>query len=131
MEKLTKEEAIRRHRLLWAKIADECEGKDALDNVYASELKQKVFSVLGWVHIRNYCWCCEYSRTKSGYNCNDCNGCPIQWPNGSCVDPHTYDFKEGAQNGYLYDIFEQSVRDGDENSAKKIALEIANLPEKN
>lgn len=44
MEKLTKEEAIRRHRILWHKIAERCKEEDGFGSDSNSfKLKQNVF----------------------------------------------------------------------------------------
>lgn len=106
MGKLTKEEAIKRHRMMWNWIGDE-----------TLRLKQKVYkhSAMGYFHwesIELSCWCCEYD---SQFAKEACTNCPVHWPGGRdrCCELynrwcHTFDYKKAAD----------------------LAYQIANLPEK-
>lgn len=104
MEKLTKEEAIKWHRLMWNWIADE-----------TLRLKQKVrkhnaMEHFHWEPIEMSCWCCEYDGQ---FEKEGCINCPVQWPGGSCGKLYlrwccTYDYKKAAD----------------------LAYQIANLPER-
>lgn len=80
-EKLTKEEAIRRHRLMWNYIADE-----------SARTRTRINKVDALIHFRwekmpfNLCWCCEYANQN--YN-TLCDHCPL-------------DFAKGNANGVKY-----------------------------
>lgn len=66
---LTKEEAIRRHRMMWERIADETlKAKRCIG-------KEEVFDHFGWNidEVDCACWCCEYTGIT-------CTKCPIKWP---------------------------------------------------
>lgn len=104
MEKLTKEEAIKRHRMMWSWIGNE-----------TLRLKQKIrkrnaMEYFYWESIELSCWCCEYDGQ---FEKEGCVNCPVQWPEGNCSELYlrwcrTYDYKEAAE----------------------LAYQIANLPEK-
>lgn len=80
-EKLTKEEAIRRHRLMWNYIADESA------RIRTRIGKEDALIHFGWdQNIRSKCWCCEYASRN--YN-TLCDHCPL-------------DFAKGNANGVKY-----------------------------
>ena len=59
MEELTREEAIRRHRLMWNWIADETERTREVVT------KRAAFKYFGWPYEEVYssCWCCDWMKT--------------------------------------------------------------------
>ena len=66
---LTKEEAIRRHRMMWERIGNETlKAKRCIG-------KEEVFDYFGWniYEAACACWCCEYTGIT-------CTRCPIKWP---------------------------------------------------
>ena len=136
-EKLTKEEVIRRHRLMWNYIADE----SARARTRIS--KGDALIHFGWKETPfNYCWCCEYADRKASKYCyykNMCDYCPL-------------DLRKGNSNGVIYcstkymniyGVFQEglytkwnSIRLLDSCDSEKLdeyidlAKRIANLPEK-
>lgn len=85
-EKLTKEEAISRHRLMWNYIADESvRARTRID-------KDDALDHFGWKETPfNRCWCCEYADQTYKRWCphNLCAYCPL-------------DFAKGNANGVKY-----------------------------
>ena len=81
MEELTREEAIRRHRLMWNWIADETEktGKP-VDKIDA-------FEHFGWDRgeVLSSCWCCEYARHPWQKDEIKCDFCPLDWSVGNNI----------------------------------------------
>lgn len=128
---LTKEECVRRHRLLWNYIADQILEKE---NVHW-EYKTEAFEHFGWnvsiSYIFNYCWACYYDSMKclemvDDPKCacesevSDCPYCLFKWNSDKtnyCVKPHA-----------LYGRFLDSHRSNDWKEAAKIARDIANMP---
>lgn len=111
MEGLTKEEAIKRHRMLWNYIADESERKGVPVSKYTAV--HKLWSSLPNFTPMNDCWACEASDT--------CNSCIIKWPGGDCGGP-----------GNIKGLYVKWLRAYNRNDLKdyvSIAREIANLPE--
>lgn len=104
MIKLTKEEAIKRHRMLWNWIADETLRQKRFVT------KREAFAHFGWPDILNHCWCCEYAAVS-------CRFCPINWGTGY----------ECQSNGSLFRLWVTSRSYED---TAKYAREIANLPER-
>lgn len=122
-EKLTKEEAVRRHRELWNKIAELCcTGKF---RVY--EIKRAALEALGYVDPIEFpdsmCWACEYAINNAIYlhrtNEGVCCSCPIKWKTASCYNTCGE-----------YDMWDRYMRDGNYEKAAEMAKVIANLPEK-
>ena len=119
---LTKEEAVRRHRKLWNKIAELCTGGFSV-----FEIKSMALNALGYhdtfYYPTNRCWACEYAiynaihlhRTNKGICCF----CPLKWKTELCHD-------EGGE----YDMWDRYMRDGNYEKAAEMARVIANLPEK-
>lgn len=117
---LTKEEAIRRYRMMWEWIANETLRRhECVDKLNA-------FKHFGWnwLEVKNICWCCEY--------CNrNCNICPIEWPStrnhkSDCVQ---YIFGGFADDG-LYLKWLSNMRKNDWRTAAYYALYISMLPER-
>lgn len=84
MEELTREEAIRRHRLMWNWIADETEKTgEPID-------KSDAFKHFGWggSKVLSSCWCREWAhweRNLDLYKDNFkslCFYCPLDWSTG-------------------------------------------------
>ena len=111
---LTKEEAIRRHRMMWEWIGDETlKRKECVTETEALDF-------LGWNPrtIFSHEWCCEYAHGV-------CYHCPIAWPakdiNVACISYYG--------NG-LYDLWCKSVERDDWRTAAYYALYISMLPER-
>lgn len=104
MIELTKEEAIKRHRMLWNWIADETLRQKRFVT------KWEAFAHFGWPDILNHCWCCEYSGAG-------CNLCLVDWGTGYGCEI----------NGSPYLLWHNSRSYED---TAKYAREIANLPER-
>lgn len=124
---LTKKQAIEEHRKMWNWIAEQIKIKPLkklfslpnynwlslisdLKYYYLYEVKKQVFDDLD-----NNCFCCEYAR--------NCRHCPIVWSgtNKKCFEKFGEYLELISLNGY-----------SDENKEKayKLALKIANLPER-
>lgn len=121
MLNLTKEEAIRRHRLMWNWIAQTSIQEQRC--VY----KREAFLHFEWGYAKSHCWCCEYVSKEFSKLAEDasfeycyCDICPIEWPNEVCTNSRTF----------LFDLFIESVRACDYIEAAKYAYQIAELPEK-
>lgn len=135
MEELTREEAIRRHRLMWNWIADETEKTGELIT------KKDAFKHFGWniSHAFVSCWCCEWAYRKSYVDLDNqaslCSYCPLNWSNGekkilkaTCSRIMTND---GYVNAGLYEQwFFRTYEEEDHAEASRLARIIANLPEK-
>lgn len=131
-EKLTKEEAIRRHRLMWNYIADEsARTRTRID-------KRDALIHFGWEKMPfNLCWCCEYVSLNYYTLC--CGHCPLDFAKGNangvkyCSTGYT-DANGTHQDG-LYTKW-NFIRWLDSCDSEKLdeyinlAKRIANLPEK-
>lgn len=119
---LTKEEAVRRHRKLWNKIAELCTGGFGV-----FEIKGMALNALGYhdafYYPTNRCWACEYAIYNAthlhGTNKGICCFCPLKWKTELCHD-----------KGGEYDIWRRYMRGGNYEKAAEMARVIANLPEK-
>lgn len=118
---LTKEEAIRRHRMMWEWIANETLRRhECVD-------KKIAFNHFGWLYnINALCWCCEY--------CNSyCDKCPIEWPGdldesrALCILRNTSN--EDIDSG-LFIRWSNAVYHNDWRTAAYYALYISMLPER-
>ena len=124
--KLTKEEAIRRHIMMWEWIADETlKRKEYVD-------KFDAFEHFGWDprSVLSRCWCCEYASSIDT-NCI-CDHCPIKWPSKATYGLCTR-FEDGERilHGLgLYDLWNKSVERDDWRTAAYYALYISMLPER-
>lgn len=112
--KLTKGEAIRRHRLMWNWIAEETFRKGKKVS------KEAAFKHFGWEKesVSHRCWCCQYDCEHYGQKCY--SRCIIKWPGASCV--FGYEGKQG--------IFSKWCEEHDPKRAAELARQIANLPER-
>lgn len=141
MEELTREEAIRRHRLMWNWIADEAE------RTHKPVTKMDAFDHFGWdQNILSKCWCCEYTheevfRRRELFGKKKlCEFCPLDWSQGnedavkaSCINYfdesmfshmglyEAWCLSSGFDNGKFYFDQERFI---------SLAKTIANLPEK-
>ena len=135
---LTKKQAIEEHRKMWNWIAEQIKIKPlkklfSLPNYdwivlisdlkcyYLYDVKKQVFDDLD-----NNCFCCEYARNKRDYTYYDtdiCRHCPIVW---SGSDKTCFRVFEEYRELILLNVY------SDENKEKayKLALKIANLPER-
>lgn len=112
--KLTKEEAIRRHRLMWNWIADETEKQERIIT------KEDAFEHFNWSEISMNCWCCEYDDLHR----DGCHSCPIYWKGGHTIVAPCCN-KETAFSKWVDARVTDNIID-----AVKYAREIANLPER-
>ena len=137
MEELTREEAIRRHRLVWNWIADETEKTGELIT------KKDAFKHFGWniSDAFSLCWCCEwvYRNRKSDVDldiqASFCSYCPLNWSNGEKKILKATCSKIMTNDGYVNDgLYEQwffkAYKEEDHAEASRLARIIANLPEK-
>ena len=121
---LTKEEAIRRHRMMWEWIGNETlRRKECVD-------KSDAFKHFGWnpYPVLSICWCCEYA-SNIDTNCI-CDHCPIAWPSTSIHVPCVrFENDECPRHG-LYIIWFRAMNRDDWRTAAYYALYISMLPEK-
>lgn len=118
--KLTKKEAIRRHRLMWNWIADETLRR------YELVKKEEAFEHFGWKPVYAMCWCCEYDRTHKKSYC--VNNCIVQWPGISCVIEDVIESEGGSV--YEFGIFREWMCEKDPKKYAELARKIANLTER-
>lgn len=122
--KLTKEEAIRRHRMMWEWIADETLKRKECVN------KLDAFKHFGWdtCPILTICWCCEYA-SRIDTICI-CDHCPIKWPSKATYGLCTR-FEDGERILHgLYGIWVNAMDRDDWRTAAYYALYISMLPER-
>ena len=113
---LTRERALEEHRKMWTWIAEKTlERKELVDkDDYFKEVYENCF------RIRSQCWCCEYSNgCKTSTFDNFCKYCPIRWTDdgGGCLS---------TGSPFVDWTFDHV----DYKKAAKLALMIANLPER-
>ena len=116
MQSLTKEEAIKKHRLMWVWIAQTSIQEQRCVT------KEEAFQHFGWPMVYGYCWCCEYARqTRNKYNpyLLRCLFCPISWGTETCISNVSYFYL------WKYTI----TWSNDYIVAAKYAYKIAELPE--
>ena len=135
MEELTREEAIRRHRLMWNWIADETEKTGEPIS------KGDAFKHFGWAtrEASCSCWCCEWVYQNSDFDRVSpkapCSYCPLDWSNGEkkileadCCKIKTCDGHTG--HGLFRQWANMTSYEKDPTEASRLARIIANLPEK-
>lgn len=135
---LTKKQAIEEHRKMWNWIAEQIKIQPLkklfsllnynwivlisdLKCCYLYDVKKQVFDGLD-----NNCFCCEYARNESDYVYYDtdiCRHCPIVWSGSdkTCC---------GVFGEYRELILLNGYSDENRRKAYKLALKIANLPER-
>lgn len=115
---LSKEEAIKRHRMMWEWMSDQSLEQKRIVS------KQEAFEHFGWDKngIEHCCWCCEYAEQylKLSNRENLCSHCPLEWPNDRCTNNHN--------NGY-YDEWFKCLYKNDYEKASLVAFEISKLYE--
>lgn len=137
--KISKKEAVRKHRMMWNWIADQYEcGHGTSVNILKRRFIKRYYPGDNPYSI---CYCCEYSTEISGIDgkslkCN-CERCPLEWPSDSdyhhdcmcCYKSrnHTEVIHDGLYKQILY---YSSMDVMDYEKATIIAREIANLPER-
>lgn len=140
--KISKKEAVRKHRMMWNWIADQYQYGSTKSVV---ELKREFTRVNDpGVEIPSDCYCCMYagergdlfrfiSGNQSRYNCKRC---PLEWPTSKdtkelmCyVSTHTNEYGLGL---YSYVAMHTLILSGCGNPHKvaTVARKIANLPER-
>ena len=132
---LTKEECVRRHRLLWNYIADEILEQEKVPWNY----KEEAFEHFGWHNgvIFNYCWACYYCKMKDfemidTENTNrwiNCHNCLFDW-HGRGDESWDEEYSNACDEGTaLYSRFyELKTTNGDWKETARLAREIANMP---
>ena len=131
---LTKKQAIEEHRKMWNWIADAIKNKEACSAVVSRYNWDSLIAKLTHRYLLNYtgqnykdiythCFCCEYARNDTYYVNDICRYCPVIWSGstGRCCDEYGEYEELTSLHGY-----------SDENNEKayKLALKIANLPER-
>ena len=135
---LTKEECIRRHRLLWNYVAEQIEEQEEVPWKY----KKEAFEHFEWHNgiMFNYCWACYYCLTKDFEMVDDpnaekregylnCHNCLFDWYDRG-NEPWDENYSNFCNNKTtLYSRFgELRNTNGDWKEAARIAREIANMP---
>ena len=123
---LTKEECVRRHRLMWNYVADQILEQGKVPWNY----KEEVFEHFGWHNgdIFNYCWACYYCQMKD-FDWINCHNCLFDW-HGRGNEPWDAEWSNYCDNETtLYSRF-HTLRNtnGDWEKTARIAREIANMP---
>ena len=134
---LTKKQAIEEHRKMWSWIADAIKSKEDLPAVVSCydwtslivDLKRRYllnYEGQKYKDIHAHCFCCEYADNTSNnayYDIDNCRYCPVIWSGSTrgCCDEYGEYEELVSLHGY-----------SDENRRKayKLALKIANLPER-
>lgn len=135
---LTKEECVRRHRLLWNYIADQIEEQEEV----SWDCKEEAFEHFGWHNgvMFNYCWACYYCQLKDFEMIDDadaekrkvwvnCHNCLFDWYAYS-DGPWNEEYSNYCDDGTtLYSRFHALKLNNDNwKEAARIARKIANLP---
>lgn len=135
---LTKEECIRRHRLLWNYIADQIEEQEEVPWNY----KEEAFEHFGWHNgaMFSYCWACYYCQMKDFEMVDDadaekrkswgnCHSCLFDWYNHG-DKPWDDSYSNYCDDGItLYFCFHAlKLSNNNWKEAARIAREIANMP---
>ena len=118
-ELLTKQEAIKNHRIMWLWIANETLKRK--EKVYKEDyFREMEISIEN--RPFNDCYCCEYDFQYS----DDCSNCPLDWKSKvdsfMCQDKYEMDDEKG--------LFEQWLDETDYKKASKLARRIAKLKER-
>lgn len=119
--KLTREEAIQKHRELWNWIADETERRQ--DCVSKKEYFENIGVGRNEVPLNN-CYCCEYAHNQTNtFGATKCESCPIWSFDKPCESTFESD-------NLPYDLWRCAYESGAWEKAAKYARIIANLPER-
>lgn len=133
--KISKKEAVRKHRMMWNWIADQYQYGSTKSVV---ELKREFTRVNDpGIEIPSDCYCCMYAwgrgENQSRYICKSC---PLEWPASKdtkelmcCASIHTDGYKLGL---YTYVAMHTPILPGcgDPHKVATVARKIANLPER-
>lgn len=89
--KLTREEAIRLHREMWADMqANLGDNPDYVERVaFKKKWVEKYFPN---EHVNSNCFLCEYAQSIVEDSFTRCRACPIAW--NPCCDPYGMAFDE-------------------------------------
>lgn len=129
--KLTKEEAIRRHRMMWKWIANETLRRRRCVRDW------EAFDHFRWDYYAafEHEWCCEYAGRAAkadGEKIQTCRYCPIRWniysEHATCVNPPDHNVVYPLSGLLAYWSF--AVNKEDWRTAAYYALYISMLPEK-
>ena len=124
--KLTKEEAIERHRLMWNWISEETLKQKRCVT------KEEVFKHFGWpLTVHSCCWCCEYVSSISYIG--KCDRCPLVWKINDeemayCCDVYPI-LGSQSRNGW-YSLWCDAYWGSEYERASYYAKRIAELPER-
>ena len=134
---LTKKQAIEEHRKMWNWIADAIKNKEDWSVVESCYDWDSLIAKLKYRYLLNYkdqkykniyadCFCCEYADNvinNTYYDYNFCSYCPVMWSGstGYCC---------GKYGEYIELISLRGYSDENRIKAYKLALKIANLPER-
>lgn len=77
-EKLTLDEAIKNHRMMWKWISRESISQKR------KVAKEEAFKHFGWPPFPDNCWCCMYNNSVHKDGDAICSSCPVKWPDGTC-----------------------------------------------
>lgn len=111
----TRDEAVKKHRIMWNWIAQTC-----------IQEQRKVMDYEAYYHFEWYDICgvdplCNYNIDDSS-----CDNCPMIWPDGVCISYEIKNKKTFKITGLIH--LYQSAKDYVE--AARIAYQIADLPER-
>lgn len=131
---LTKKQAIEEHRKMWNWIADAIKNKEDYSAVVSRYDWQSIIVDLKRHYLLNYkgqkykdiytyCFCCEYADNVRNDDNNFCRYCPVIWSGstGYCC---------GKYAEYIELVSLHGHSDENKEKAYKLALKIANLPER-
>lgn len=140
--KISKKEAIRKHRMMWNWIADQYQYGSTKSVL---ELKQEFTRVNDpGVKIPSNCYCCMYAGERGDFftpisvnqSLYNCERCPLEWPASEgtkelmCYElTHTNEYGLGL---YSYVAMHTPILPGcgDPHKVATVARKIANLPER-
>lgn len=111
MRKLTRKEALKKHRQMWNMIADMI--KNGERHIDIASYKIKALAVMEESCIMCECFCCDITFM-------DCKECLVIWNNNEycrCIDQHGE-----------YSIIRELIECGEWDEAEEVARTIANLP---
>lgn len=125
---MTKKEAVAQHRRMWRWIAGQY--KDGR-KIHVYDLKVEYCKSNGFEYLRDFCFCCEIARKKTPID-NYCICCPLIWGTEDLAESyfcekHT-DIPKPSPYWNLHNLSDDE--EFDTNKAYELALQIANLPEK-
>jgi hypothetical protein len=133
-KKLTKHEALDKHRIVWNKIAELLEesSKSHKGYLFITSYKELAMKEVGLLedYPASNCYCCEYNNqyNKGEYSYSSrllyhhCENCPIMW--SKTKDDRCYSV------GSLWKKLKKDLKNGEWKVAADLARQIANLPER-